>query len=89
MALRKLLAYGCIYILWGGSFLAIREMVGSAHAPVPPFFAAGFRFSVAGLALLSPVWVVTLEAAENVVILPVACISRCAVRRPWQRSTSA
>lgn len=52
MALRKLLAYGCIYILWGGSFLAIREMVGSAHAPVPPFFAAGFRFSAAGLALL-------------------------------------
>ena len=51
MALRKLLAYGCIYILWGGSFLAIRELVGG-HDPLPPFFAAGFRFSLAGLLLL-------------------------------------
>jgi len=48
MAPRKLLAYGAIYILWGGSFLAIREIV----AVVPPFFAAGFRFMAAGLALL-------------------------------------
>lgn len=53
MALRKLLAYGCIYVLWGGSFLAIRELVAATHAPVPPFFAAGFRFSAAGLALLA------------------------------------
>jgi drug/metabolite transporter (DMT)-like permease len=54
MPLRKLLAYGAIYILWSGSFLAIREMVaqGARHAALPPFFAAGFRFSVAGLALL-------------------------------------
>lgn len=62
MAPRKLLAYGCIYILWGGSFLAIREMVGSTHAPVPPFFAAGFRFSAAGLALL--VWSLGRERAR-------------------------
>lgn len=62
MALRKLLAYGCIYILWGGSFLAIREMVGAAHAPVPPFFAAGFRFSAAGLMLL--VWSLGRERAR-------------------------
>lgn len=48
MAARKILAYGAIYVLWGGSFLAIREIV----AVVPPFFAAGFRFMVAGLALL-------------------------------------
>jgi drug/metabolite transporter (DMT)-like permease len=34
--------------LWGGSFLAIREIV----AVVPPFFAAGFRFTLAGLVLL-------------------------------------
>lgn len=62
MALRKLLAYGCIYILWGGSFLAIREMVGAAHVPVPPFFAAGFRFSAAGLALL--IWSLGRERAR-------------------------
>ena len=62
MALRKLLAYACIYILWGGSFLAIRELVGAAHAPVPPFFAAGFRFSAAGLALL--IWSLGRERAR-------------------------
>ncbi|HEX4008160.1 MAG TPA: EamA family transporter [Acidobacteriaceae bacterium] len=48
MPARKLLAYAAIYVLWGGSFLAIREIV----AVVPPFFAAGFRFAVAGGALL-------------------------------------
>lgn len=48
--MRKLLAYGAIYILWGGSFLAIREIV--LTAAVPPFFAAAVRFLIAGLALL-------------------------------------
>ena len=48
MSIRKLLAYAAIYILWGGSFLAIREIV----AIVPPFFAAGFRFTIAGLILV-------------------------------------
>lgn len=56
MAVRKLLAYAAIYILWGGSFLAIRELVAPPHgaASVPPFFAAGFRFTLAGLFLI--VW---------------------------------
>jgi len=45
---RKFLAYAAIYILWGGSFLAIREIV----TLVPPFFAAGFRFLFAGLILI-------------------------------------
>ena len=45
---RRLLAYSAIYILWGGSFLGIREVV----AVVPPFFAAGFRFFFAGSILL-------------------------------------
>src|SRR5580658_962354 len=48
MSIRKLLAYAAIYILWGGSFLAIREIV----AVVPPFFAAGFRFFLAGSLLV-------------------------------------
>lgn len=48
--MRKLLAYGAIYILWGGSFLAIREIV--LAAAVPPFFAAAVRFLLAGFALL-------------------------------------
>jgi drug/metabolite transporter (DMT)-like permease len=45
---RKVLGYAAIYILWGGSFLAIREVV----SVVPPFFAAGFRFTLAGLVLI-------------------------------------
>jgi drug/metabolite transporter (DMT)-like permease len=57
MSIRKLLAYGAIYILWSGSFLAIREVVGAGPGglSVPPFFSAGFRFSVAGAVLLA--WV--------------------------------
>jgi len=47
--MRKLLAYGAIYILWGGTFLAIREIV--LVSAVPPFFAAGCRFLLAGLIL--------------------------------------
>lgn len=56
MAVRKLLAFAAIYVLWGGSFLAIREMVapGGGHAPIPPLFAAGFRFTLAGTVLV--VW---------------------------------
>jgi drug/metabolite transporter (DMT)-like permease len=42
--MRKLLAYAAIYLFWGASFLAIREVVAVA----PPFFAAGFRFLCAG-----------------------------------------
>jgi drug/metabolite transporter (DMT)-like permease len=43
----RLLAYGAIYVFWGGSFLAIRDMV----AVTPPFFSAAIRFFVAGAAL--------------------------------------
>lgn len=43
----RLLAYGAIYVFWGGSFLAIRDMV----AVTPPFFSAGLRFFLAGAAL--------------------------------------
>ena len=46
--MRRLLGYAAIYILWGGSFLAIREVV----SVVPPFFAAGIRFTLAGLILI-------------------------------------
>jgi drug/metabolite transporter (DMT)-like permease len=44
---RRVLAYAAIYLLWGGSFLGIRDVV----AVTPPFFAAGFRFVLAGGAL--------------------------------------
>jgi len=48
MRLQKILAYAAIYILWGGSFLAIREIV----TVTPPFFSAGARFLPAGLLLV-------------------------------------
>jgi drug/metabolite transporter (DMT)-like permease len=44
---RTLLAFFAIYILWGGSFLGIRIAV----LEVPPLFAAGTRFFVAGVVL--------------------------------------
>lgn len=43
----RLLAYGAIYVFWGGSFLAIRDMVSTT----PPFFSAAIRFLLAGIAL--------------------------------------
>lgn len=49
MKARTLIAYSAIYILWGGSFLGIREIV----AVVPPFFAAAFRFTSSGIILLA------------------------------------
>ena len=42
-----ILAFLAIYILWGSTYFAIRVVV----ATVPPLFAAGTRFAIAGLAL--------------------------------------
>ena len=47
LELRVLLAFFAIYVLWGTSFLAIRIAV----LEVPPLFAAGTRFFVAGVVL--------------------------------------
>ncbi len=73
MPVRKLLAFAAIYVLWGGSFLAIREIVapvvasgaapGLAHPAVPPFFAAGFRFTLAGAVLI--LWSRTRARSES------------------------
>src|SRR4051812_24266742 len=38
------LALGCIYLIWGSTYLAIRVMVET----VPPLLGAGFRFLIAG-----------------------------------------
>ncbi len=46
-SLLTFLAFATIYIVWGSTFLAIRVAVQQ----VPPLFAAGVRFFVAGLAL--------------------------------------
>jgi drug/metabolite transporter (DMT)-like permease len=44
---RVALAFAAIYLLWGGTFLAIRVAV----LQLPPFFAGGVRFLLAGGAL--------------------------------------
>ena len=45
--IRVLLAFAAIYILWGSTYLAIRIAVQQ----VPPLFAAGVRFLLAGTLL--------------------------------------
>jgi drug/metabolite transporter (DMT)-like permease len=45
--LRVLLAFTAIYVLWGGTFLAIRIAV----LEIPPFFSSGVRFLTAGALL--------------------------------------
>ena len=44
---RVLAAFAAIYVLWGGTFLAIRIAV----LQIPPFFTAGVRFFTAGILL--------------------------------------
>ena len=44
---RVILAFAAIYVLWGGTFLAIRLAV----LELPPLFASGIRFLVAGTTL--------------------------------------
>jgi drug/metabolite transporter (DMT)-like permease len=44
---RVILAFAAIYVLWGSTYLAIRVAVQQ----VPPFFAAGIRFFIAGALL--------------------------------------
>ena len=50
-SLRLFLAFFAIYVLWGSTYLAIRVAVSA----VPPLFAAGVRFAIAGTALF--LWV--------------------------------
>ena len=45
--MRRLLAYAAVYLLWGGTYLAVRTVV----LVTPPFSAAGIRFLVSGLIL--------------------------------------
>ena len=47
LRIRTILAFFAIYVLWGTTFLAIRIAVEE----LPPLFAAGARFFVAGVAL--------------------------------------
>ena len=40
-------ALGVVYVIWGSTYLAIREAI----ATIPPLLMAGFRFVVAGALL--------------------------------------
>jgi drug/metabolite transporter (DMT)-like permease len=46
---RRVLAFAAVYLLWGGSYLAIRFVVQA----VPPFLAAGIRYSLSAMVLLA------------------------------------
>ena len=47
-----LLAFGCIYIIWGSTYLAIRYAVET----IPPLFVASFRHVIAGALLFGWCW---------------------------------
>ena len=47
--MRRVLAYAAIYLLWGGTYLAVRTVV----LVTPPFSAAALRFTLSGLLLLA------------------------------------
>src|SRR5688572_21603437 len=43
------LAFGCVYLIWGSTYLAIRVAVET----LPPFLSGGVRFLIAGAALFA------------------------------------
>src|ERR1044072_6649606 len=47
-----LLAFACIYIIWGSTYLAIRY----ALETIPPLFVASFRHLIAGALLFAWCW---------------------------------
>jgi drug/metabolite transporter (DMT)-like permease len=49
MGIKRLAAFFAIYVFWGGSFLAIRYVV----QVIPPFLAAGIRYSLGGAILFA------------------------------------
>lgn len=49
MQIKRILAFTAIYLLWGGSYLAIRLVVHT----IPPMLAASVRYLIAGLILLA------------------------------------
>jgi drug/metabolite transporter (DMT)-like permease len=50
--LLTLLAFGCIYFIWGSTYLAIRYAVET----IPPLFVASFRHLIAGALLFGWCW---------------------------------
>src|SRR5512145_2037864 len=49
MKLRLIVAFACVYLIWGSTYLAIRIAIET----IPPFLMAGARFVVAGAILLA------------------------------------
>src|SRR5258705_6682062 len=46
------LAFACIYVIWGSTYLAIRNAVET----IPPLFVPGFRHLIAGALLFGWCW---------------------------------
>src|ERR1700761_6859278 len=49
MGFKRISAFAAVYFLWGGSYLAIRYVVGV----IPPFLAAGIRYSLGGVVVVT------------------------------------
>ncbi len=47
MKARLLVAFACVYLVWGSTYLAIRIAIET----IPPFLMAGIRFTIAGIIL--------------------------------------
>jgi drug/metabolite transporter (DMT)-like permease len=60
MGIKRIPAYAAIYLLWGGSYLAVRVLV----QVLPPFLVAGLRYSLAAL-LLIPVILMRSDQAPT------------------------
>ena len=58
---RRTLAFAAVYVLWGGSYLAIRFVV----RVIPPFLAAGIRYSLSAILLLTISFVFLRDAPPS------------------------
>src|SRR5437868_6559489 len=48
LKVRLLIAFACVYLIWGSTYLAIRIAIET----IPPFLMAGIRFTIAGVILM-------------------------------------
>ena len=65
MQMKRVAAYAAIYLLWGGSFLGVHEVV----AIFPPFAAAAFRYLLAAVVLLAWSWARGQQAPTRIEVL--------------------
>jgi drug/metabolite transporter (DMT)-like permease len=59
---KRIVAFAAIYLLWGGSYLAIRSVV----SVLPPMFAASLRYSLGGAILMAISFVIRKKSFAGV-----------------------